>query len=362
MNAQLVFDGRSVILPPEMGTPSDNQFQGTELEKLGESASRICYDSYGTYDDGKPRGRSSEKLHAHILDVQNLSVYEHCTFTVRFKYCPSVNFDRLARACLNRKGVRVEQPSSYVMDVTINFRAVLEWERHTDTGNWTDDTVWIGTTLAHYANQLAPMIAPWSPTPGALGASTLKIEDLSDDQANITLYMAGSRGMSHEQVRHRFAVSQRSTRYVDEDGSPYVTHPLVAKYMDDVSVVDADRMGLLYCISDSIYADRKTYKSCVAALEAYLLGQGVDKASARKQARGASRGYLGNALFTELLFTAPISGWKWMLRQRKNKLADAEIREVYSHVLSSLKASQYGDRFSEFETVPTPDGLGTVLT
>src|SRR5262249_16955082 len=104
-----------------------------------------------------------------------------------------------------------------------------------------------------------------------------------------------------------------------------------------------------------------TYRLLVARLEAYLQGQGVVRLAARKQARGAARGYLGNALATELLFSAPVSGWKWILSQRANALADAEIRAVYEPALAAPKASRQGDRFDAFTLVPSPDGLGKVL-
>jgi thymidylate synthase ThyX len=99
----------------------------------------------------------------------------------------------------------------------------------------------------------------------------------------------------------------------------------------------------------------------VAVLEDYGKAKGLDKASARKQARGAARGYLGNALATEMLFSAPVSGWKWILSQRANRLADAEIRAVYGRVLPALKASRYGAMFTGLDLVPSPDGMGEVL-
>jgi thymidylate synthase ThyX len=166
---------------------------------------------------------------------------------------------------------------------------------------------------------------------------------------------------SHEQVRHRFAVSQRSTRYVDEDGSPYIQHPLVTAYLADEAVQEGTRLAVAEQIARSVEADRTTYRLLVARLEAYLLGRGTDRRTARKQARGAARGYLGNALATELLFSAPVSGWKWIFSQRANALADAEIRAVYEPALAALKASRYGDRFAAFTLVSSPDGLGKVL-
>src|SRR5688572_4537703 len=120
----IIWNGKSLVVPPSMGQARADQLCGTDLENLGEIACRICYDSLGT-------GRSSAELHKHILDVINLSVYEHCNFTV--------SFDRedvyyVVWACVNRKGVWVQLGVDSI-DITINFRALLEWERHTKNVN-----------------------------------------------------------------------------------------------------------------------------------------------------------------------------------------------------------------------------------
>jgi thymidylate synthase ThyX len=50
-----------------------------------------------------------------------------------------------------------------------------------------------------------------------------------------------------------------------------------------------------------------------------------------------------------------------MIRQRCSPGADAEIRQLYEHVLDVLKKSRYGSSFEEFEFVLSPDGIGKVI-
>jgi hypothetical protein len=362
MKASLVYDGGpGVNIPASMGEPAADQLVGTDLENLGELSCRICYDSLG-------QGRSSEKLHEHVVEVKNLSVYEHCNFTVRFGHDDIL---RVLYACANRKGVWVEFSQNDELEteieITANFRAVIEWGRNTLSFNsHVDRHNDVGTVLYDRMAALAPALASFvlRPTgdPDRLSRPTVhRTVGLSNDQAWISLWLSGSRGFTHEQVRHRFAMSQRSTRYVDEDGSPYVLHPLIEKYLRDRSVPTEERDAATTAIEDSMEADRKAYRILADALTKYNVSAGMGKTDARKQARGAARGYLGNALASEMIFSAPVSGWKHMLRQRKNRLADAEIRDVYTDVLAALKSSRYGDRFAEFTTVPSPDGIGTVL-
>jgi thymidylate synthase ThyX len=156
-------------------------------------------------------------------------------------------------------------------------------------------------------------------------------------------------------------MSQRSTRYVDEDGSSYIIHPLVARFLEDDSADRQLRHDLRDQMNASVMGDRITYKQLVAALQSYLTSQGVDKQTSRKQARGASRGYLGNALASEMIYSAPVSGWKWIMKNRLHPAADAEMRGVMVPALRALKSSLYGDRFVTFNTTPSSDGLGEIL-
>ena len=361
MNVSLVYDGSAVRIPSEMGEPSVGQMQGTPAEQLSELCSRVCYDSLGS-------GRSSVNLHRHILEVGHLSVYRHATFTVGIIARPPQEALFL-QSLANRKGVWIEIGDTIggharVLEITINLQAVIEWGRHTRGVNFTSETEWLGDVLRRFAFIVAPRVAPepFVPLPAV---AFLKSNGLSEDQAHVSLFMSGSRGFSHEQVRHNYAVSQRSTRYVDESGSAYQMHPLVFQFLDSLESGRQEVHRLFATmITQTIDHDNRTYDALVDVLQLFMLNKGVDKLTARKQARGAARGYLGNALTIELIFTAPVSGWKDMLRQRATRFADAEIRQIYTSptgVLTALKASRYWDMFSDFHLEPSPDGLGSVL-
>ena len=362
MNARLVYDGGTLIVPPELGTPAPNQLRGTDADNLAELASRVCYDSLGVDASGKPRGRSSEKLHEHIREVKHLSVYEHVTMTV---VVPTHGFDLTAMllATRNRKGIWVEvYDSGDAVGLTVNMRAVLEWDRYSPSSPGKHYAAALGNLLRSTAHQHAPLVVPRDVAADVYPAGVfVKTDDLTDDQAHITLYLAFSRGASHEQVRHRYAVSQRSTRYVDESESPYIEHPLVTRFLADPSVSKHRKWDVEVRVAESVGADRESYDVVVDHLETYLAANGADKLTARKQARGAARGYLGNALGTEMLFSASVAGWQDMIRQRLSAFPDAEIRHVYALALDALKSSRYGDRFAGFTTVPSPDGIGVVL-
>jgi thymidylate synthase ThyX len=100
----------------------------------------------------------------------------------------------------------------------------------------------------------------------------------------------------------------------------------------------------------------------VSYLQDYLKNRGVEGTQARKQARGAARGFLGLALHTEMIFTATAAQWLWILSQRGVALADAEIRVLYSpQVLDCLKSSRYGHFFSHLQIEDSPDGIGKVI-
>lgn len=383
MHAELVFDGEYLNIPAAMGVPNETQMQGQVLEQLGELACRVCYDSLGTNPKtGKPNGRPSEQLHKHILEVINLSVYEHIWLTIRFQNKaerPSI-LPLLLGVVTNRRGMRVDIDPPNGIDFTINLRAILEWDFYTEEANrglqmdvhsscLANE---VGDLLNQYGNTICPMIVKRKPMIpfhwlNECTSEVLPYHQLSMKQTPITMYLEGSRGFSHEMVRHRFGMSQRSTRYVDESESDYIEHPLITKYILDESLnsdaeINADRASLLAFSHESKAADRLSYKATVVALENYLTKQGLDKTSARKQARGAARGYLGNALSTALIYTATAYEWRWIIGNRLHPAADAEIREIAYGMLRECQKSQYGRFFEDLETKPSPDGIGHILS
>ena len=163
-----------------------------------------------------------------------------------------------------------------------------------------------------------------------------------------------SRGCTHELVRHRVgvAISQRSTRYVDESQSEYVHHPLVLAYSG------ANNSGL--GLGVNINADKEAYREVVKKLEAWLMEKGTHKFTARKQARGAARGYLGNALLTEMVWTCNLRTIKTILKQRANRHADAEIR-LLANLLYEAALPYWPTYLGRYQKRACPDGIGYEL-
>lgn len=173
------------------------------------------------------------------------------------------------------------------------------------------------------------------------------------EHCSLTFFISGiSRGCSHELVRHRagIAISQRSTRYVDESETEWAWHPLL------------EAMG---CGNDEasvgVMAQAKTaYGFFVRKITERLIGQGVDPTTARKQARGAARGVLGNSLSTELVWTANIRALRNVIEQRATAAADAEIRLLANRLYEKalIYCPQY---FSDYVKSECPDGIGYSL-
>jgi len=352
MSATLVYDYIAGPQIPERLLPEDiqkiqaaGQFVGTHAEQLSEIAGRVCYDSFG-------KGRDSAGYHAHILEVKHGSVIEHFNFTAAFYNIAELN---LLEALINRPGIWVDHHR-----VTVNLRALVEWYHwHDEIG----DSDYIGAALRQIGHALAPNIIVLNEIDekykeGAINVDARIEEPETSDEKWITMLLTGSRGFSHELVRHGdwTAISQRSTRYVDEDGSDYVYHPLINKYLKDER--NSKISGIVAQLKHSRQADGDTYRLLVGALQPWLVEQGADKFTARKQARGAARGFLGNALYTEVIFSANVRQWHRMLRQRCCQAADAEIRQVFAQVLELLQICNYKDEFANWKLEPSSDGIG----
>ncbi len=175
------------------------------------------------------------------------------------------------------------------------------------------------------------------------------------EHAQYSFFISGvSRGLTHELVRHRagVAVSQRSTRYVDESNSEWIHHPLLKS--------DAGTGALAGAWQAAQEAATAAYVQIASDLQRTLTARGVDAASARKQARGAARGILGNALATELVWSANVRALRHVIEMRGSPSADAEIREVAVSLLRIMR-SELPAYFSDFEEYLSPDGLGSAV-
>ena len=409
ISAALIWDGTDEVrIPAAMGQPRADQMRGTARERLTEAALRICYDSVGT-------GRSSEKCHEHIGQVKHYSVTEHAAFTIEF----DGDLSKFADDLLNHPGLWVEKTEADKFRVTCNLRHAIDGEFRSRQGSL------MHSHMIHHANVLAPQIVKrpgWLLPADSFGDWSSVVEPETDRQKWITLYLVGSRGWGNELVRHRLgALSQRSTRYVDECDSEWTMHPLLAAHQQrNESSEDAvTRGGLATDVRTALgsfannlaealdkrdlmdrgadwdeleealkkiratvaeiqdYArfwqshaqlgmvaqeSRIAYLAIVRRLQPWLESRGVDKTTARKQARGAARGLLGLDLETEIIYSASVEYWLHVLNMRAADAADAEIRLGFAEAaLPCLRASRYGDRFAHLELVPAGDGIGRSL-
>lgn len=358
MTAKLVYDGGDqVYIPEELGTPREDQMQGTPAEQLTEIAGRSCYDSLGK---GRPsfsrvdldRATGTNKIiqgyHDHITEVGHGSVWEHFNFVVQFNQ----RLDDYLHEIVGRPGVWLEGRHR----LTVNLRTINDWDLFKPRlsigiSNYLRDS------LRRAGNKYAPNIVKAPSTSTTTMSFTLPHPE-TDEEKWVSMFLGGSRGFSHEQVRHGdfSAISQRSTRYVDESETAWIEHPLIQQFKQEHWGQDSSRPFEQGPMSEA----RHSYQQTVKTLQNWLQRKGVNKLTARKQARGAARGYLGNALYTEMIFSASAAQWKRMLRQRATVHADAEIRGIYEQVLSELKHSRYGDCFDNWHQRPSPDGIGLV--
>ena len=306
-----VFDNvdNELIVPSPMGLAREDQLVGTPLENLAELAGRVCYDSLG-------QGRTSEDYHEHILEVGHLSVYEHCVFTVHV--CKPL--EDYAVDLLNRPGVWVK-PLMNGFRLTINLRAVLEFAKHGPDRSAAGADLYVA--LLHVGADLAPRVVK-RPSRSPLPTVAILSEPELPQEKYISFYLSGSRGFSHEMVRHGdwTAVSQRSTRYVDESKCSMRWHPELLKK-------PLVRGPKVRSTLDSVERHTKAgYERIVST----LVADGVS----RKQARGAARGVLPHALQTEMIFTASVAQWKWIIESRVSEHADAEINDIINAVSNAI--------------------------
>jgi thymidylate synthase (FAD) len=173
------------------------------------------------------------------------------------------------------------------------------------------------------------------------------------EHATIGFYLEMSRGCSHEWVRHRAgcAISQRSTRFCDESESDYLLHPLILQVCDETE---------LSSIRDEISRHRDMYRQLVSKVQSSMEARGVERLTARKQARGAARGILGNALTTSMVWTGNIRAIRNVIEQRATPWADAEIR-LLAYKVWEQSIQVCPEWFADYEEYPSPDGVGYCL-
>lgn len=377
VGAELIWDGDEEIrIPKRMGTPREGQMSGTPAEQLTELSGRVCYDSLGS-----ETSRNSAEYIDHIIQVGHYSIAEHYNATLFLESSNSNFIDIISFVMLNRPWIWVTPMSPNAVRITLNLRVAMEFNKWSSilAGMIPDypisEATHLGAIIGGAFNELAPRLIK-EPHPAAVSMARQHLEITeseivppnTDAEKWITLYTYGSRGMSHEIVRHGdfSAISQRSTRYCNESKSPWTLHPLMQMFLREKAADQVDYMIAKSETEQFIASAKELYKSWVKRLMPFIKSK-IDpndpyaKTTARKQARGAARGLLGNALETELVFSASVMQWRHIVRMRAAAAADGEIRVAACAALNACKESRYGDSFVDMQLVEASDGTGLML-
>jgi len=363
MNVQYVYGtgDERVHVPQLMGFSRPDQLQGTVQECLIELCGRVCYDSLGT-----EKSRASGPFHLNLVNHKHYSVHEavHITIETTLPLDPWFGIPDIS-ACLAPEGGKAR--------LTFNLRHAIEWPKCVTCTWWKAEDKDMVELVAHWAlllrnvlRKVAPQLLPALP-PLNFNANPIHPYEISEEpqvagEAFVSLFLEDSRVFSHEMVRHRGNVSQRSGRFVDETDRANCIHPLFRDYLNECGFLnesgEADGMWEGGTIDDqeivvrtnlgnavgSLNAQaRMVYISLVDALEPYAMQKlGLSALDARKQARSAARYYLGNGLSTEMIFTASIRHWRHIFEMRTPLAADAAIRGVMAEAQEIVLRSRYG--------------------
>lgn len=353
---------KKLVIPKEMlpdsGRTHPHHFLSTPADNLIELCGRVCYDSAKL-----KQTRDSVAYHKHINDVNHGSTQEHFNFTVEFPLTSNERAWQLIRPLLNRPGIYIGFGEYDTLRITANIRAINEWDKFGPICPVFHSLYQQAMTLAPFATiNFKNYRSPHAPFP-------LASPDVPEEHW-LSFYIGGvSRGMINELVRHKFhaAISQRSTRYVDESESEWAFHPLLLKYWSELKgVTDIFDQQLILGRENSVeYVEkhcRGLYANVAEKLQEILTKKNVSKFQAIKQSRGAARGLLGNALSTELIYSASLDEIRRIILQRLRDGADAEIRLFAHKLYLSTQATHPGFMNPEpMNLVPAEDGIGMVI-
>lgn len=140
-----------------------------------------------------------------------------------------------------------------------------------------------------------------------------------------------SRACTHQLVRHRIAsYSQKSQRYVNENGFEFITPPEIAAVPEAKKIFDEEMERLTECYNK--LADVLTEKH-----KKELIESGVDEkkaaSKARKQANEDARFILPNACETKIVVTMNVRSLFNFFKHRCCSRAQWEIRAVADEML-----------------------------
>ena len=140
-----------------------------------------------------------------------------------------------------------------------------------------------------------------------------------------------SRACTHQLVRHRIAsYSQKSQRYVNENGFEFITPPAIAEIPDAKKLYDEQMKQIVYGYEK--LADMLTEKH-----KAEFMAEGMDEkaaaSKARKLANEDARFLLPNACETKIIVTMNVRSLFNFFQHRCCNRAQWEIRAVADEML-----------------------------
>lgn len=179
-----------------------------------------------------------------------------------------------------------------------------------------------------YPNAYHPVLRPEGRDQRAYIQNLIRQGHLSVlEHASAGFLIVTDRAVTHELVRHRhFGFSQRSTRYVDESGTPY--------HLPGFLTRDPE-LGAKICTF--LEQAQSLYREAQSVAERFYEDKDLSPTDRRKAARQAARLLLPHGLETQLVMSGNLRAWYEMLEKRCSPHADEGIRDVALQILRLLK-------------------------
>ena len=157
------------------------------------------------------------------------------------------------------------------------------------------------------------------------------------EHATASLFIEGiTRGLSLELNRHRhFSISQRSTRYVEEDDGAIVLDPYYAGLYEREDLTEAETALL----DEHLWTQTKSIDAYKAQVEKLMTMNPykLEGFHLRKWARGKARNVLPHGLETRGTWTGNYRTWRHFIALRSHEAAEDEIRVLAGMVLCALQ-------------------------
>jgi len=159
----------------------------------------------------------------------------------------------------------------------------------------------------------------------------------------ISVYVTGiTRACSLELNRHRpLAISQRSTRYTEEEGAALVLEPYYAElyekwYRATHPVLTSVEWSLINGHLEAAKHAFVRYGIEVERLMALNPFGLTNEKELRKWARGKARNILPHGLETRVGYTGNLRAWRWVIEARSSRFAEDEVRRLAHHLFVAL--------------------------